>query len=102
MRRRAPVPVSGAVEALARSLEPVTPLAAVQRAWPGCAGPVFAGRSTPTSVRGGVLTVACEAGAYAQELSLLAPEILARLTAEVDGLDVREIRVSGGGRRARR
>ena len=33
MRRRAPVPLAAAVEKLAAQLEPVTPLAAVQRAW---------------------------------------------------------------------
>ncbi len=79
--RRAPVPLSGALEALAARLEPLTTLAAVQRAWPEVAGPAVAAEALPVSERGGVVTVECRSAVWAQELDLLAPDLVARLNA---------------------
>ena len=59
MKRRAPVPVASAVEALAQRLEPLTPLAAVQRAWKQAVGPAITAEAEPVSERGGVVTVRC-------------------------------------------
>ena len=60
--KRAPVPLAGAVEALAARVEPLTTLARVQRAWPE-AGALFARHAEPVSQRGGVVPVRCGAGA---------------------------------------
>jgi predicted nucleic acid-binding Zn ribbon protein len=60
-------------------LAPTTPLAAVQRVWKEAVGIGIAAEATPTSERGGVLTVTCSASVWAQELDLMAPAILRRL-----------------------
>jgi predicted nucleic acid-binding Zn ribbon protein len=100
-RRRAPVPVAGAVERLARRLEPMTPLAAVQRAWPDAVGAVVAAECSPVSERGGVVTVACRSAVWAQELTLLAPELVTRLNAAVGSEAVTELRCTATRRRTR-
>jgi predicted nucleic acid-binding Zn ribbon protein len=96
LRRRAPVPVAGAVEALAQALEPVTPLAAVQRAWPAAVGPAIAAECEPVSERGGVVTVVCRSAVWAQELALMAPDLVDRLNAELGTGGVTELRCRAG------
>jgi hypothetical protein len=39
-----------------------------------------------------VLTVRCEAAVWAQELELIAPELIPRLNAALGGEDIRELR----------
>ena len=92
MRRRAPVPLAGAVEALARRLEPVTPLAAVQRVWPEVVGPAIAAECEPVSERAGAVTVACRSSVWAQELTFMAPDLAERLNAALGGPQVRELK----------
>src|SRR5712691_7130755 len=82
-RRRAPRPLSGAVEAALQHAEPATLLAAVQRAWPGAVGEAIAREANPVGERDGVVTVACRSATWAQELDLLADQILARLSSEL-------------------
>jgi predicted nucleic acid-binding Zn ribbon protein len=96
VRRRAPVPLAGAVEALTRRLEPLTPLAAVQRAWPDAVGPAIAAECAPASERAGVVTVTCRSAVWAQELALMAPELTERLNAALGAPRVTELRVTGG------
>jgi predicted nucleic acid-binding Zn ribbon protein len=96
VRRRAPVPLAGAVEALTRRLEPLTPLAAVQRAWPEAVGPAIAAECAPVSERAGAVTVACRSAVWAQELALMAPELTDRLNAALGAPRVTELRVTGG------
>ena len=98
MRRRSPVPVSGAVERLAASLEPLTPLAAIQRAWPDAVGPAVAAECEPVSERGGLVTVACRSAVWANELTLLAPELVGRLNAALGEPRVTELRCGAAGR----
>ena len=81
--RSAPRPVSSALGPLRARLAPDTTLAEVQRVWPAVVGDAIAASARPTSERGGVLTVDCEAAVWAQELDLMAPNILARLNAEL-------------------
>jgi predicted nucleic acid-binding Zn ribbon protein len=95
MRRRAPVPVSGAVEALARRLEPMTALARIQRAWPEVAGPAIAAECEPVSERGGTVTVACRSAVWAQELTFMAPELVGRLNAALGDSSVAELKCRG-------
>jgi predicted nucleic acid-binding Zn ribbon protein len=102
MRRRAPMPIAGAVEALTRSLEPTTPLAAVQRAWAGAVGPTIAAESEVVAERAGVVTVRCRSAVWAQELTLLGPDLVERLNVALGAPRVTELRcTAGAGRRGR-
>lgn len=78
-RSRAPRSATHAIEALADSLAPQTPLARVQRVWSEAAGEVIAQQSAPTSERAGVVTVTCSSAVWAQELDLLGADLIARL-----------------------
>ena len=77
--RRAPRPISLAIERVQGELAPDTLLAQVQSAWREAVGSAIAAQATPTSERGGVLTVSCSASVWAQELDLMSPAILERL-----------------------
>ena len=92
MRRAAPRPLAGAVESLAAGLEPATALGAVQRVWPEVVGEVIAAEARPTAERGGVVTVSCQAAVWAQELDLMAPELVDRLNATLGREAVRSLR----------
>jgi predicted nucleic acid-binding Zn ribbon protein len=79
VRRVAPRPLSLALEGLTVALSPSSTLARVQVAWNAALGPTIAVAATPTAERDGVLTVACSAAVWAQELELMAPALLERL-----------------------
>ena len=85
MRRLAPRALSTALEGVVRDVAPATLLARVQGVWSEVAGPRLAAAAAPVSERDGVVTVACESGVWAQELELLAPDLLAGLAAALDG-----------------
>jgi predicted nucleic acid-binding Zn ribbon protein len=102
VRRRTPVPVAGAVEALASRLEPLTTLSAVQRAWPEVAGAAVAAEAEPVSERAGVVTIACRSSVWAQELTLLAPDLVRRLNEALGAPRVSELRCTAAPRRERR
>ncbi|HEX8123525.1 MAG TPA: DUF721 domain-containing protein [Solirubrobacteraceae bacterium] len=99
--RRAPVPLAGAVEQLAARLEPLTPLSAVRRAWPEVAGEVVAAEAQPVSERAGVVTIQCRSAVWAQELTLLAPDLTARLNEALGAPRVTELRCTAAPRRSR-
>jgi predicted nucleic acid-binding Zn ribbon protein len=90
--RRGPRQLAGAFESLTRELAPQTLLAAVQRAWPEAVGPLIAAQAQPTAERRGVLTVSCSASVWAQELDLMAPDILELLNRRLDGAEVSRLR----------
>ena len=92
MRRLAPRPLASAVEALAAEVEPATALAAVQRAWPRAVGEAVAAEARPSRERGGVVTVSCASAVWAQELDLMAGELIERLNAELGPGAVRSLR----------
>jgi len=73
--------VRSAIADLADRLAPKTTLADVQRIWPAAVGEVIAREATPTTERGGTLTVACRSSVWAQELDLMGPELVGRLNA---------------------
>jgi predicted nucleic acid-binding Zn ribbon protein len=79
MRRLAPRALSNALEGVVRDVAPATLLARVQGVWNEVAGPRLAAAAAPVSERAGVVTVACESGVWAQELDLLAPDLLSGL-----------------------
>jgi predicted nucleic acid-binding Zn ribbon protein len=77
--RRAPRPLSSAIAGLTDQLAPRTLLGDVQRVWPTVVGAVVAKEATPTTERGGTLTISCRSSVWAQELDLMAPELVGRL-----------------------
>ena len=81
MRRQAPRPLATALEELVRASSPPTLLAEVQACWTEVAGPGLAAEATPVSENAGTLTLACRSATWAQELQLLAPDLLDRLNA---------------------
>ncbi len=96
MRRTAPRPVSAALDRFTADLAPATLLAEVQLAWPAAAGEAFARASEPVSERAGVVTIACRAAVWAQELDLLAPDLLARFEAALGARSVTRLRFVTG------
>lgn len=77
--RRSPRAVALPVGTIRDELAPQTLLAEVQRVWSEAVGKTIAAEAKPTAERGGMLTVACSASVWAQELDLMAPTILERL-----------------------
>ena len=81
MRRLAPRPLGAALEGVLERAEPATTLARVQSVWPRVAGSALADSARPVAERDGVVTLACESAVWANELELLAGELLPRLNA---------------------
>jgi predicted nucleic acid-binding Zn ribbon protein len=90
--RRAPRRLDEALAGLTGNLAPATTLAAVQVIWADVVGPTIAAAAQPVAERDGLLTLACEASAWAQELDLLAPELLGRLNAALGGEPLQRLR----------
>jgi predicted nucleic acid-binding Zn ribbon protein len=92
MRRREPRPAGLAVAAFAERLAPLTVLAEVQRVWEQAVGDVVAAQAEPTGERDGVLVVTCSSAVWAQELDLMAPDLVGRLNGLLAGAPVRALR----------
>jgi predicted nucleic acid-binding Zn ribbon protein len=73
-------------------LSPATTLARVQEIWEPATGVAIAASARPTGEREGVLTVSCEAAVWAQELELIAPDLIPRLNAALGADAIRELR----------
>jgi len=97
MRRAAPRPVGLALDGVTRALAPRTLLGEVQRAWPAAVGDAFAGAAAPVAERDGVLTVACSAAVWAQELDLMSERVVAALNEALGRPAVRRLRVQATG-----
>ena len=85
MKRRDPRPLRVALASITRDLEPKTPLARVQRAWRETVEPPLSEEAEPTSERSGTVTFTCRSSVWAQELSLLAPDLVDRLNQALGG-----------------
>jgi predicted nucleic acid-binding Zn ribbon protein len=90
--RRGPRPLEVAFGRLADELAPETMLAEVQRAWPSAVGQAIAAEAQPTAERAGVVTISCSASVWAQELDLMAPQIVARLNTQLARGGVQRLR----------
>jgi predicted nucleic acid-binding Zn ribbon protein len=90
--RRAPRSLEHALGELSDELAPATLLGDVQRVWPSTVGPAIAAQAQPTAERGGVVTVSCAASVWAQELDLMAPQIIERLNAALDQSPIQRLR----------
>jgi predicted nucleic acid-binding Zn ribbon protein len=84
VRRGRPRSLAGAIAAVRDRTAPATPLAAIQTAWPQVAGDAVAAEATPVRERDGLVTVSCRSAVWAQELDLLAPDLLERLNGVLD------------------
>ena len=96
MRRSAPRPLAESVMGLADALAPTTPLARVQRVWAEAVGEAIAREAEPVSERAGVVTIGCRSAVWAQELDLMATELIARLNAALASDSIRELRCRTG------
>jgi len=77
--RRSPRGVAAALQELQVELRPETVLAEAQAAWRTAVGDAIAEQAEPVSERAGVLTIACSASVWAQELDLMADSIITPL-----------------------
>jgi predicted nucleic acid-binding Zn ribbon protein len=92
MRRRAPEQLADVLRDAVGEVAPDTLLARVQALWQEVAGAAIAAESAPASEREGTVTVECSGAVWAQELTLLAPDLVGRLNARLEGLQVRSLR----------
>jgi predicted nucleic acid-binding Zn ribbon protein len=102
MRRAAPRPLALAVDGLTGHLAPATPLARVQREWPAAVGEAIAREAQPVSERDGTLVVECRSAVWAQELDLMAPDLLRRLNRAVGSEAISDLRCRATGARTAR
>ena len=96
MRRLAPRPLAYALEGLTAALAPATTIARIQGCWGEVVGEALAGECTPLSERQGVVTVGCRSSVWAQELSMMAPELVGRLNAALGSDAIAELRFTVG------
>ncbi len=96
MSRAAPRMLSSALQNFTAAIAPATTLARVQGVWAAAAGDAIAAAARPTAERDGVLTVTCSAAVWAQELDLMASELIPRINAALGGQHIRELRCRTG------
>ncbi|MGO8905342.1 MAG: DciA family protein [Solirubrobacteraceae bacterium] len=96
MKRPAPRSLSVALEGMLGALVPATTLARVQEVWERAAGPAIAAAARPTAERDGALTVTCTAAVWAQELDLMAGELIPRLNAALGTEAITQLRCRTG------
>jgi len=92
MSRRAPRPLSFALEGLTDELTPLTPLARIQQVWEQALGAEIAAAGRPAAEREGVVTVVCSDSVWAAELELMGPELVSRLNRALGGESIRRLR----------
>ncbi len=96
MSRAAPRMLSVALDDLTASIAPATTLARVQEIWDRAAGSAIAASARPTAERDGVLTVTCAAAVWAQELDLMAAQLIPRINDALGAEAIRELRCRTG------
>ena len=101
MKRHAPRPLAVAVDGLTGGLAPATPLARIQREWSGTVGEAIAREAQPVSEHDGTLVVECHSSVWAQELDLMAGDLLRRLNQAVGDELVGALRCRATGARGR-
>jgi len=98
LHRRSPRAVASALAPMRDAWTPATLLAEVQAVWAQAVGEVIAAEAQPVSERGGVLTVACSAAVWAQELDLLSATLLERLNGCLGNGRITRLRCAVNGR----
>jgi predicted nucleic acid-binding Zn ribbon protein len=84
------------LEGLTSDLVPRSTLARVQVCWAAAVGEAIAAATRPIAEREGVLTVHCATSVWAQELDLMAPELLSRLNAALGDPPLHKLRCRTG------
>jgi predicted nucleic acid-binding Zn ribbon protein len=92
MRKPAPRSLSVALDGLTATLAPATTLPRVQEVWEPTTGAAIASAARPTAERDGVLTVTCAAAVWAQELHMMAGDLVPALNAALGAEAIRELR----------
>ena len=82
-RSSRPRPLGEALERVRDRMAPKTPLAAIQTAWPGVAGPQIAAVTEVTAERDGTVTIECASTVWAQELEMMSARLLTGLADEL-------------------
>lgn len=77
-------------------IKPPTALAAIEMVWRGVVGDQIAEVTELVAEREGVLTVSCSSAVWAQELEMMGPRILSRLSTEIGDLAPQELRFRAG------
>lgn len=98
-RGRSPAPrrIAQVLGEVQDDIAPKTPLAAVQMVWDETVGERIAAVTDVVDEREGVLTVECSSAVWAQELELMAPRILTRLSDVLGDLGPRKLRFRARG-----
>jgi predicted nucleic acid-binding Zn ribbon protein len=73
--------LGSALDRIVAARAPQTLLAEVQTVWAAVAGAAIAARAEPVAERDGRITIACESGAWAQELDLMGDLLRDRIDA---------------------
>ena len=96
MSRIGPRRLSAALGAFTSTLAPASTLGRVQEVWERAAGSAIASSARPTAEHEGVLTVTCEAAVWAQELDLMANDLIARINEALGAESIRALRCRTG------
>ena len=100
--RRGPRRLACALDTLRDQLAPGTLLGEVQRVWHEAIGEAISVEAKPTAERAGVVTVCCSGSVWAQELDLMAPELVQRVNRLLQSGQIVGLRcVAQASRRAR-
>ena len=98
-----PVPIRDALADVSADLGLADPevIAALTERWVDIVGPAIAPNAVPRSLRGSMLTIAVESGAWATQLRYLEAELLAKIAALVgaDAIDTLRVVVAPHERR---
>ncbi|MEV7519114.1 DUF721 domain-containing protein [Streptomyces sp. NPDC091371] len=96
---RDPMPLMAALDRLRteRGWEMPMAVAGVMERWPEIVGPDIAAHCEPERYEDRELLVRCDSSAWAAQLKLLAPQLVARLNADLGQGTVRLIKVRGPG-----
>lgn len=81
-------------------LEKTSVIWQIAERWEEIVGPRVASRAAPTRLRGGELTLSAPDAVWRQELSLLGPEIAAKVNQKIKEAEVSRVRVALGSPRA--
>lgn len=92
MRQRDPRPLGDALPRVVAQLAPASALASVQMVWSEAVGGAIAAESEPVALRDGTLTVGCRSAVWANELTLLGPQLVERVNGLLQGSPVTALR----------
>ena len=91
-KQSGPRRLGSALERVVAEQAPATLLAEVQTAWPEVCGAAIAARAEPVAEREGRVTIACENGAWAQELEMMGDLLRERIDGAIGPDRVRGLR----------